>query len=87
MIANFSDMNSQTSLVEELPLPSFHKNQSEETWNTDLPRIPFVTILQSTDNFSVASKLGEGGFGPVYKVVMILSFGYRFLIFTNFYLL
>ncbi|XP_052733889.1 cysteine-rich receptor-like protein kinase 10 isoform X1 [Vigna angularis] len=60
-------MNSQTSLVEELPLPSFHKIQSEETWSTDLPRIPFVTILQSTDNFSEASKLGEGGFGPVYK--------------------
>ncbi|XP_022633642.1 cysteine-rich receptor-like protein kinase 10 isoform X2 [Vigna radiata var. radiata] len=52
---------------EELPLPSFHKIQSEEMWSTDLPRIPFFTILQSTDNFSEASKLGEGGFGPVYK--------------------
>ncbi|BAT89379.1 hypothetical protein VIGAN_06032500 [Vigna angularis var. angularis] len=36
-------------------------------WNPDLPRIPLITILQSTDNFSEASKLGEGGFGPVYK--------------------
>ncbi|XP_068491685.1 cysteine-rich receptor-like protein kinase 10 isoform X2 [Phaseolus vulgaris] len=50
-----------------LPLPSFRKIQSEEMWNTDLPRIPLITILQSTDNFSEASKLGEGGFGPVYK--------------------
>ncbi|WVZ03109.1 hypothetical protein V8G54_023915 [Vigna mungo] len=51
-----------------LPLPSSHKIQSEEMWNPDLPRIPLITILQSTDNFSEASKLGEGGFGPVYKV-------------------
>ncbi|XP_052733890.1 cysteine-rich receptor-like protein kinase 10 [Vigna angularis] len=50
-----------------LPLPSSHKIQSEEMWNPDLPRIPLITILQSTDNFSEASKLGEGGFGPVYK--------------------
>ncbi|CAJ1977955.1 unnamed protein product [Sphenostylis stenocarpa] len=53
--------------TEGIPLPSFHKFQSEETWNTDLPRIPLITILQSTDKFSEASKLGEGGFGPVYK--------------------
>jgi len=33
-----------------------------------LPIIPLTTILESTDNFSEASKLGEGGFGPVYKV-------------------
>ncbi|XP_014491835.2 cysteine-rich receptor-like protein kinase 10 isoform X2 [Vigna radiata var. radiata] len=50
-----------------LPLSSLHKIQSEEMWNPDLPRIPLITILQSTDNFSEASKLGEGGFGPVYK--------------------
>ncbi|XP_061376723.1 cysteine-rich receptor-like protein kinase 10 [Gastrolobium bilobum] len=42
----------------------------EETLNTDLPTIPLITILQSTGNFSQASKLGEGGFGPVYKGVL-----------------
>jgi len=56
-------------------------------WNTDLPRIPLIAILKSTDNFSEASKLGEGGFGPVYKVVMIWSFKHWFLTFNNFYLL
>ncbi|KAK7405576.1 hypothetical protein VNO78_07024 [Psophocarpus tetragonolobus] len=39
----------------------------EETWNGDLPTIPLITILQSTNNFSETSKLGEGGFGLVFK--------------------
>ncbi|KAL5150614.1 Cysteine-rich receptor-like protein kinase 10 [Glycine soja] len=42
----------------------------EETLNGDLPTIPLITILNSTNNFSKASKLGEGGFGPVYKGIL-----------------
>ncbi|KAK7405639.1 hypothetical protein VNO78_07196 [Psophocarpus tetragonolobus] len=51
-------------------LSSFHKIQTEETWTTDLLIIPLATILQSTDNFSEAFKLGEGGFGSVYKGIL-----------------
>ena len=28
----------------------------------------FSQILEATKNFSVENKLGQGGFGPVYKV-------------------
>ncbi|OIT33218.1 g-type lectin s-receptor-like serinethreonine-protein kinase [Nicotiana attenuata] len=33
----------------------------------DVPYIHLETILAATDNFSNANKLGQGGFGPVYK--------------------
>ena len=58
-------------IPETIRLSSYHNVQTEETLNPDLPTIPLISILQSTDNFSEASKLGEGGFGPVYKVLII----------------
>ncbi|KAL3363027.1 hypothetical protein AABB24_012366, partial [Solanum stoloniferum] len=33
----------------------------------DVPYFHLETILEATDNFSNANKLGQGGFGPVYK--------------------
>ncbi|KAL2496271.1 G-type lectin S-receptor-like serine/threonine-protein kinase [Forsythia ovata] len=33
----------------------------------DLPLLDLNTITKATDNFSINNKLGEGGFGPVYK--------------------
>ncbi|XVF77733.1 hypothetical protein PTKIN_Ptkin14bG0070600 [Pterospermum kingtungense] len=35
--------------------------------NIELPRFYFNTVATATDNFSSNNKLGEGGFGPVYK--------------------
>ncbi|XVF77735.1 hypothetical protein PTKIN_Ptkin14bG0070700 [Pterospermum kingtungense] len=35
--------------------------------NMELPRFDFNTIATATDNFSRSNKLGEGGFGLVYK--------------------
>ncbi|XP_077243478.1 cysteine-rich receptor-like protein kinase 10 isoform X2 [Tasmannia lanceolata] len=36
----------------------------------ELPLIDFGTVKDATDNFSTANKLGEGGFGPVYKGIL-----------------
>jgi len=35
----------------------------------DLPIFDFSILVKATDNFSSTNKLGEGGFGPVYKVI------------------
>ncbi|KAI8548191.1 hypothetical protein RHMOL_Rhmol07G0253600 [Rhododendron molle] len=35
--------------------------------DADLPLFDLITIVAATDNFSLANKLGQGGFGPVYK--------------------
>ena len=34
----------------------------------ELPMFDLAAIANATDNFSNNKKLGEGGFGPVYKV-------------------
>ncbi|KAL8237914.1 hypothetical protein R6Q59_018995 [Mikania micrantha] len=36
----------------------------------ELPQFSLPTILAATNNFSMSAKLGEGGFGPVYKGVL-----------------
>ncbi|KAJ4718603.1 Receptor-like serine/threonine-protein kinase [Melia azedarach] len=37
----------------------------------ELPQFSFASVSTATDNFSAANKLGEGGFGPVYKGVLL----------------
>ncbi|XP_049936335.1 uncharacterized protein LOC116263662 [Nymphaea colorata] len=41
--------------------------KENEEVNYDLPRISLRTIEDATDKFSESNKLGEGGYGPVYK--------------------
>jgi hypothetical protein len=36
----------------------------------ELPLFEFQVLATATDNFSLSNKLGQGGFGPVYKVSM-----------------
>lgn len=35
----------------------------------ELPLFDLGTVVAATDNFSSENKIGEGGFGPVYKVM------------------
>ncbi|KAI7733272.1 hypothetical protein M8C21_007247 [Ambrosia artemisiifolia] len=48
---------------------SLHESQSQKD-DMELPLFSFSTVAQSTANFSLDNKLGEGGFGPVYKGVL-----------------
>ena len=41
------------------------KGKNKDPW---LPLFSFSSVSAATDNFSIENKLGEGGFGPVYKV-------------------
>ncbi|KAK1391733.1 Receptor-like serine/threonine-protein kinase [Heracleum sosnowskyi] len=36
----------------------------------ELPLFDFITLANATNGFSIDSKLGEGGFGPVYKGIL-----------------
>ena len=52
------------------------ENVSRDTLQEDvhesfeLPIYEFKQIIAATDNFCYRNKLGEGGFGPVYKVII-----------------
>ncbi|XP_030517938.2 G-type lectin S-receptor-like serine/threonine-protein kinase At4g27290 [Rhodamnia argentea] len=37
----------------------------------ELPLFDLITLAKSTNNFSTENKLGEGGFGPVYKGTLV----------------
>ncbi|TYK07068.1 G-type lectin S-receptor-like serine/threonine-protein kinase [Cucumis melo var. makuwa] len=41
--------------------------KEDDTNGIDIPFFDLESILVATDNFSNANKLGQGGFGPVYK--------------------
>lgn len=45
-------------------------NDEGETDDLELPFFDLVTIIKATNDFSINNKLGEGGFGTVYMVVM-----------------
>jgi serine/threonine protein kinase len=39
----------------------------------DLPIFELSDLVKATNNFSSVNKIGEGGFGPVYKVIQTHS--------------
>jgi hypothetical protein len=63
--------------------PSFQDSAKlDETGRKpDVQFFDLSTIIAATDNFSPAKRLGQGGFGPVYKV----SFFPLYMIIKGFY--
>ena len=47
--------------------------EEDDKKDIDVPFFELESIVGATDNFSNAYKLGEGGFGPVYKVAYYLQ--------------
>ncbi|EHA8588069.1 Receptor-like serine/threonine-protein kinase SD1-8 [Cocos nucifera] len=46
---------------------SHRNNECKEGKDWELPLFDLGTIIAATNNFSIENKLGQGGFGPVYK--------------------
>ncbi|XP_057790547.1 G-type lectin S-receptor-like serine/threonine-protein kinase At4g27290 isoform X2 [Salvia miltiorrhiza] len=49
--------------------PEDHADESDNK-ELELPQFDLSTVVKATDDFSLNNKLGEGGFGPVYKGVL-----------------
>jgi hypothetical protein len=49
--------------------PNQDSKSSVSEEDVELPLFDFHTIASATNNFSFTNKIGEGGFGPVYKVI------------------
>ena len=51
----------------EITLGEIHSQEKE----VEMPIYDFRTIEIATNSFSFSNKIGEGGFGPVYKVFFL----------------
>lgn len=45
----------------------------------ELPLLDFATLAMATNNFSEANKLGQGGFGSVYKVKYCFTHTFEYM--------
>lgn len=62
------DLNKSREFSADLSGPYELGIEGAQLSGPDLPMFNFNSIAVATDNFSEENKLGQGGFGPVYKV-------------------
>ncbi|EOX99237.1 S-locus lectin protein kinase family protein, putative isoform 2 [Theobroma cacao] len=60
----FSLYNSERRVIDFINSGDF---RDDDKTDIDVPYFDLESILVATDNFAEANKLGQGGFGPVYK--------------------
>ncbi|CBI20410.3 unnamed protein product, partial [Vitis vinifera] len=65
LLFDFSDSSEDTNHE----LSEANKGWRGEKKEVDLPMFSCASVSIATNNFSIENKLGEGGFGPVYKVI------------------
>lgn len=53
-------------------LETSQNNKGKEE-DLELPLFDISTMSRATDDFSAANVLGQGGFGTVYKVIILLQ--------------
>nr|XP_027108739.1 uncharacterized protein LOC113728542 [Coffea arabica] len=53
--------------VRDISQEDVQEGPASAKWSSELPIIDFNRVKRATNNFSEADKLGEGGFGAVYK--------------------
>ena len=58
-------------------------NQDTLKHGLDLRLFSYASIMEATNGFSSLNKLGEGGFGPVYKVGDLENNFYRLIDISN----
>ncbi|KAI3755831.1 hypothetical protein L1987_55639 [Smallanthus sonchifolius] len=68
VLYRFKKRKSKGTLEEDHGYDDGDENSKDD--DLELPLIDFSTLRKATANFSDNNKLGEGGFGPVYKGVM-----------------
>lgn len=64
-IIAYSISNYVGSMVHDPEQDCTNESNNEDL---ELPLFDFATIADATNHFSMNNKLGQGGFGPVYKV-------------------